>query len=94
MTNVDTRRLLSGLEDYRDSLLLHQQELQRDHEAIQNYWNQMNAVFTGDAADEFRMQFFVTNSRFLEYSIRVQKILKMLDERISSLKEYNRREGL
>jgi len=94
MSNVDTRKLLQGLEDYRSTLDRHLQELNTEFNVMQQRWHALNSVYTGDAADEFRRYWSVTTSRFEEYLQRTHRIAAMLDERIESLREFNRREGL
>lgn len=94
MAKVDTRRLLRGLEDYRKSLERHVNKTNAEFQQLENRWRALNAVYTGDAADEFRRYWLGTTSRFKEYLTRSKKIAALLDERIESLREYNRRNGL
>jgi uncharacterized protein (DUF885 family) len=94
MSSVDTRSLLSGLEDYRKALDRHLKKTNTEFRVMEQRWRALNAVYTGDAADEFRKHWAVTTARFQEYLTRSQRIASMLDERIESLREYNRREGL
>lgn len=94
MTKVDTRLLLRGLEDYSKSLKRHINKTNTEFRELEQRWHALNAVYTGDAADEFRRYWLGTTSRFNEYLTRSKKIAAMLDERIESLREYNRRNGL
>jgi uncharacterized protein (DUF885 family) len=94
MSGVDTRLLLRGLEDYRKALDRYLKKMNTEFNVMEQRWRALNAVYTGDAADEFRKHWSVTAARFKEYLTRSQRIASMLDERIESLREYNRREGL
>jgi len=94
MSNVDTRLLLQGLEDYRKALDRHLKKLDTEFHVLEQRWVALNAVYTGDAADEFRKYWMVTIARFNEYITRTRRISEMLDERIEALQEFNRSEGL
>jgi len=52
------------------------------------------AVYDGDAAQEFHSGWAKTEVRFREYMYRLQKINKLLEERIAALEEANRTGGL
>lgn len=91
---ADTRRLLEGLVEYRGSLERHLSSLQSEFKAVQSRWRAFSAVFAGDAADEFKPGWAQTEARFSEYIARTTAISRMLDRRIESLREANRREGL
>jgi len=94
MSSVDTRLLLRGLEDYRKALDRHLKKLETEFRVLEQRWAGLNAVYTGDAADEFRRYWLVTTARFNEYLIRTRRISEMLDERIEALRAFNRSEGL
>jgi len=94
MAHVDTRLLLQGLESYRQSLDRHLKKLDAEFRVLEQRWSALNAVYTGDAADEFRKYWTVTIARFQEYITRTKRISEMLDERIEDLRAFNRSEGL
>jgi hypothetical protein len=91
---ADTRILLQGLIDYRSSLERHLSSLQTEFRTVQSRWRAFSSVFAGDAADEFKPGWTQTEARFDEYLARTTAIARMLDERIESLREANRREGI
>jgi len=91
---ADTRRLLTGLEEYRASLDRHLVSLQADFGAVQSRWHAFSAVFAGDAADEFKPGWAQTTARFEEYLARTKAIANVLDERIEHLRDANRQEGI
>ncbi|MBZ0297957.1 MAG: WXG100 family type VII secretion target [Anaerolineae bacterium] len=90
---VDTRALLAGLREYRDTLQKHIGQLQSSHDSIGREWQRLEMVYHGDAADEFKGMWLHTNESFQEYLDRAQRIIQVLDERISFLQEADRPNG-
>lgn len=94
MAEVDTRILLNSLKAYRKSLERHLNNVQAEFDALQARWYAFDAVYAGDAAEEFKKGWALTTANFQEYLSRVQAISKMLDGRIEHLEDANRPTGL
>lgn len=91
---VDTRALLSGLNEYRDSLEKHVSQLTAEHQQLEHRWRAFNAVSEGDYADQFRAGWMRTNEQFKSYIDQSVKIKALLNNRITSLEALNKGEGL
>jgi uncharacterized protein YukE len=92
MTNATA--LLTGLEQYNDSLKRHLADLDSKYSEVENSWHRFSEVYEGDAADQFRANWLRTVANFQEYIKQTQKISKMLDERIETLRIANQPEGI
>ena len=90
---ADTRRLLSGLVEYRHQLTSHLARLRNEYASLDNGWRAFSSTYEGDAADQFREGWMRTARRFNEYIDNTQRIMQILDERIQALEEANRRDG-
>lgn len=90
---ADTRALLIGLTEYRDSQRRHLVQARTDFEALERRWYSFSAVYDGDGADQFRAHWGRTVAQFQEYVERTEKILLVLDERIEHLREVNKTES-
>jgi len=95
MTYSDTnsRLLLQGLLEYRDSLERHLSQLASEYQQLERRWQAFNAVSGGDYADQFRTGWRQTDARFKTYINQSQKIKALLNERISALEALNRQES-
>ncbi len=94
MATTDTRILLIGLRAYQKHLERHLQVLRTEFNVLESRWQALNAVYTGEAADEFKAHWAITRARFQEYQDRTARILDMLKERIEALEEFDRPGGL
>ncbi len=56
-------------------------------------WRAFSAVYEGDAADQFRAGWQRSTAMFKDYVNQTQRIAKILEERIASLRETNKPEG-
>ena len=91
---ANTRYLLNVLRAYKASIEKHQYRLRNEFEGLTTRWRVFRAVYDGDAAQEFHSGWAKTEVRFREYMYRLQKINKLLEERIAALEEANRTGGL
>jgi len=90
---ADTRLLLAGLEEYHQLLDRHILELQTEYDSLLNVWSAFSSVYEGDAADQFKTGWTRTDFNFKDYIEATRKISKMLEDRISALRDANREEG-
>jgi hypothetical protein len=90
----DTRALLAGLEAYQRSVERHLASLNQEFEEVGRCWLALDEVFAGNAADEFRPIWENTAHRFREYVDHTTAIVRILGERIESLREADRPIGL
>lgn len=90
---VNTAVLLAGLEEYHKRLTLHAQQLEQEYQQLERRWLAFNAVYEGNAADQFRAGWRRTADGFRTYVDQSQHISKVLEERIIALREVNRAEG-
>ena len=90
---ADTRALLQGLRDYRDSVIKHTQHLQDGYDNLTREWQRFDVVYEGDAAQEFKGLWMRTSGNFQEYLERTQRIVRVLDERIALLQAAERPDG-
>lgn len=90
---VDSRALLTGLEEYRRVLERHLSQLNSEYQQLYSNWQQFNAVSEGDYADQFRAGWSRTSQRFQDYIDQTRKISAVLDERIEYLRRVNQSEG-
>jgi hypothetical protein len=95
MTNsgTDSRVLLAGLIEYRNSLERHLGQLTSEYHQLEGRWRTFNSVSEGDYADQFRAGWRQTEARFKDYINQSQKIKAFLNERISALEALNRQES-
>jgi hypothetical protein len=91
---LDMRALAAGLEEYRRTVERHVALLQHDFDEVSRYWLLLNECYAGSAADEFRPIWEKTSQRFQEYVARTAVIVRVLGERIASLREADRAAGL
>jgi hypothetical protein len=87
---VDTIRLLDGLQQYRLGISRHLNQLQSSFEVLECRWQAFSATYEGSAAEEFRSGWLRTAERFRFYISQMEQLAAFLDERIESLKELNR----
>lgn len=90
---TDTRQLLTGLVEYRNSLERHLEQLAPEYQQLNGRWQAFSAVSEGDYANQFRAGWLRTGSQFELYINQSQKIIALLNERITALEEVNRSEG-
>jgi len=90
---TDTRRLLAGLQEYRNSLEKHIAQLTSEYYQLEKRWRAFNAVSEGDYATQFRLGWTQTDARFKAYINQSQKIKALLNERITDLENVNRIES-
>jgi len=90
---TDTRRLLAGLQEYRNSLEKHFAQLTSEYNQLEKRWRAFNAVSEGDYATQFRSGWLQTDARFKAYINQSQKIQAFLNEKINDLENVNRTEG-
>jgi hypothetical protein len=91
---MDTRALLAGLEAYRDSLDRHVASLHLDFDEVGRAWLNLDECFAGSSADEFRPIWEGTAQQFRDYVDHTSGILRILGDRIESLREADRPTGL
>jgi hypothetical protein len=87
---TDMRALLAGLEEYRQSVEQHLEVVHEDFDEVSHYWLALSECFAGNAADEFRPIWEVASQRFREYVERWTAIVRVLGERIDSLRQAER----
>lgn len=90
---ADSRRLLTGLTDYRKVLGRHLSGLRDEFAHLDSSWRRFNSVSEGDYADQFRGGWSRTAQRFQEYIEETEKIAALLDERIEYLRQLNKTES-
>lgn len=90
---VDSRHLLSGLEEYSRALERHSVMLKIEFRNVDNHWRQFSSVYEGDAADQFRAGWLRTTLNFEEYITQTDRISAVLEERIAALRDANRQES-
>ena len=84
---AENEKLLIGLREYRTSLSRHISRLSENYENLSREWQRLEYVYQGDAAEEFKALWMTTGHNFQEYIERGQRILKVLDERITYLQQ-------
>lgn len=90
----DQRRLLAGLNNYRDGLDKHLLALQEDFERIRASWYLLREMFHGNAADEFEPVWEGTLSAFQHYQNDGASIREILNQRITALQDFENSTGL
>jgi hypothetical protein len=90
---TDSRLLLTGLLEYRNSLERHLGKVTAEYQQVDGRWRAFNAVSEGDYAEQFRSGWLKTEARFKAYIEQSQKIKVLLNERISDLEALNRQES-
>ncbi|HEV7683094.1 MAG TPA: hypothetical protein VGO68_13275 [Pyrinomonadaceae bacterium] len=90
---IDSRLLLSGLEEYSRVLERHSVYLKIEFRNVDNHWAQFSSVYEGDAADQFRAGWLRTTLNFEEYIMQTERIQGLLEERIAALRDANRNES-
>ncbi len=90
---IDSRSLLSGLEEYSRVLERHSVMLKIEFRNVDSHWAQFSGVYEGDAADQFRAGWLRTTLNFQEYISQTDRIKALLEERIEALREANRNES-
>lgn len=92
-SGTNSRLLLAGLTEYRNSLERHLGQLTSEYQQLEGRWRAFNSVSEGDYADQFRAGWMQTEARFRAYINQSQKIKALLNERISALEVLNRQES-
>lgn len=92
-SGTNSRLLLAGLLNYRDSLGKHIDQLTSEYQQLEERWRAFNSVSEGDYADQFRAGWMQTEARFKTYINQSQKIKALLNERVSALEDLNRQES-
>jgi len=82
---AETKTLLVGLMDYRDTLGRHIQQMDEEFQSLNRMWSQFEMVYHGDAAYEFKSLWMRTSMFFQDYMERTRRILQVLEERIAAL---------
>jgi uncharacterized protein YukE len=90
---IDSRLLLSGLEEYSRVLDRHSVYLKMEFGNVDNHWAQFSSVYEGEAADQFRAGWLRSTQNFQEYITQTDRIRMLLEERIEALREANRSES-
>lgn len=88
-STTDTKLLLSGLIQYRESLERHLNRLGSKYIQLENRWRIFNAVSEGDYVDQFRAGWEKTEVNFHSYMDQAQKVKIFLNERIDDLIQIN-----
>lgn len=78
-------QLLTGLKEYRLSLERHSQLVSAEYQQVEQRWQGFSSVYEGTAANVFRSNWIRTQVGFEEYISAVQRISRLLDQRISAL---------
>jgi uncharacterized protein YukE len=91
---VDTRALLTGLEDYLASLNRHIEDLRAEYAHLEMMWRRFASVYDGEAADQFKEGWARTAQRFRDYIDQTDGIKVVLEGRIEALREVNRRDSV
>lgn len=86
----ETKNLLHGLQQYLAALELLYQRSAEFFPILEQRWGALNAVYDGDAADQFRDGWQRTTRNFHDYEDGLQKIARTLSERVRHLEEYER----
>jgi hypothetical protein len=89
----DMRALAAGLEEYRQTVERHVLRLRDEFDEVGRYWLALAECYAGSAADEFRPVWEGTRERFREYVEHTTAIVRVLGERIDSLREADRVAG-
>ena len=90
---ADTTILLAGLEEYHRRLELHVSKMEQEYQVLDKRWQAFSRVYEGNAAEQFRSGWRRTGEGFTVYIEQSRKILRILEERIHSLREANKAEG-
>lgn len=90
---VNTTLLLAGLEDYHKCLTRHVIQMEQEYQNLERGWRAFSNVYEGAAAEQFRTGWGRTVTGFRTYVEQSQHIMKILEERITALREANRTEG-
>ncbi len=90
---ADSDKLLQGLQAYRTALDKHLSLLQEDLQQLENRWLALDAVYEGEAAEQFRASWLRTVEWFADYIYQMQEITAILNERIDALEQANLLEG-
>jgi hypothetical protein len=90
---IDSRLLLSGLEEYSRVIERHSVMLKNEFQSVEARWSQFSSVYEGDAADQFRAGWLRTTLDFHEYILQTDRIRGLLEERIAALREANKSES-
>jgi uncharacterized protein YukE len=90
---ADSTILLAGLVEYHRRLEQHVIRLEQEYQELDKRWQAFSKVYEGDAAEQFRAGWRRTGDGFRVYVEQSRRIMKVLEERIESLREVNRAEG-
>jgi hypothetical protein len=90
---IDSRLLLSGLEEYSRVLERHSVMLKIEFNNVDSHWAQFSSVYEGEAADQFRAGWLRTTLNFQDYIRQTTQIHGVLEERIAALREANKTES-
>jgi uncharacterized protein YukE len=85
--------LLAGLEEYHKRLTRHIAQMEQEYQQLERRWQSFSAVYEGNAAEQFRAGWRRTAEGFRGYVDEGRGILRVLDERIDSLRQVDRTEG-
>lgn len=91
---ADSRALHNGLANYHQALETHLQELTSEYQKMEKTWYRFSAIYDGDAANQFKTNWMRTVSTFQEYITQTEQISRLLEERITALREVNRLENV
>jgi uncharacterized protein YukE len=90
---VDTRVLLTGLEEYSRVLEGHSSRLRVEFDHLDSRWQVFSSVYEGEAAEQFRAGWARTAQNFQEYLQQTERIQGVLKERIEALRDADRAES-
>lgn len=90
---ADTTILLTGLEEYHRRLELHMSQMEQEYRDLDKRWQAFSRVYEGNAAEQFRTGWRRTGEGFSVYVEQSRNIMRILEERIDSLRAANRTEG-
>jgi len=90
---ADSTILLAGLEEYHRRLEQHVSKLEQEYQELNKRWQAFNGVYEGNAAEQFRTGWRRTSDGFRIYVEQSQRIMRVLEERITALRNANRAEG-
>lgn len=87
---ADTRTLINGLREYRDSLKQHGQILKSQFADLQTQWYRLSQIYHGEGADQLRGHWSKTVEFFNDYIDQTQRIHELLLDRLESLEDFDR----
>jgi hypothetical protein len=86
--------LCTLLEEYHKRLTQHLIQMEQECKVLEQRWQNFSTVYQGNAAEQLRAGWQRTTDRFREYMYEGQSIARVLEQRINSLREFDRPEGL